>query len=75
MIKNIIFDFGDIFINLDKKATHKELEKLGVSNISDIKALCNVANIGIRGVITGTAIYEGTLDFKAAQQLAKELTG
>ena len=47
----------------------------GVSNISDIKALCNVANIGIRGVITGTAIYEGTLDFKAAQQLAKELTG
>ena len=35
MIKNIIFDFGDIFINLDKKATHKELEKLGVSNISD----------------------------------------
>jgi len=47
----------------------------GVSNISDIKALCHVANIGIRGVITGTAIYEGTLDFKAAQQLAKELTG
>ena len=47
----------------------------GVSNISDIKTLCNVANIGIRGVITGTAIYEGTLDFKAAQQLAKELTG
>ena len=47
----------------------------GVSNIADIKALCNVANIGIRGVITGTAIYEGTLDFEAAQQLAKELTG
>ena len=47
----------------------------GVSNIGDIKALCEVANIGIRGVITGTAIYEGTLDFKAAQQLAKELTG
>ena len=47
----------------------------GVSNIVDIKALCEVANIGIRGVITGTAIYEGTLDFKAAQQLAKELTG
>ena len=47
----------------------------GVSNIGDIKALCEVANIGIRGVITGTAIYEGTLDFKAAQQLANELTG
>ena len=47
----------------------------GVSNIADIKALCNVANIGIRGVINGTAIYEGSLDFEAAQQLAKELTG
>ena len=35
MIKNIIFDFGDIFINLDKPATLKELEKLGISNISN----------------------------------------
>ncbi|WP_299158039.1 HAD-IA family hydrolase [uncultured Tenacibaculum sp.] len=34
MIKNIIFDFGDIFINLDKEATYKELAKLGVSDIS-----------------------------------------
>tara|TARA_B100000035_G_scaffold24868_2_gene19565 strand:+ start:51530 stop:52270 length:741 start_codon:yes stop_codon:yes gene_type:complete len=47
----------------------------GVSNIDDIKALCDVSNIGIRGVITGTAIYEGTLDFKVAQKLAEELTG
>lgn len=35
MIKNIIFDFGDIFINLDKEATFKELAKLGVSEISE----------------------------------------
>ena len=47
----------------------------GVSNIDDIKHLCDVANIGIRGVITGTAIYEGTLDFEAAQKLAEGLTG
>ena len=47
----------------------------GVSNLKDIEMLCNVSNIGIRGVITGTAIYEGTLDFKKAQQLAEELTG
>ena len=47
----------------------------GVSNIDDIKHLCDVANIGIRGVITGTAIYEGTLDFEAAQKLAERLTG
>ena len=24
MLKNIIFDFGDVFINLDKQATSKE---------------------------------------------------
>ena len=47
----------------------------GVSNIKDIEMLCDVSNIGIRGVITGTAIYEGTLDFKEATKLAEHLTG
>ena len=50
MIKNIIFDFGDIFINLDKKATHKELEKLGVSNISD--EIMSVVHQYEKGLIT-----------------------
>ncbi|TRW99795.1 HAD family hydrolase [Flavobacterium gawalongense] len=31
MINAIIFDFGDIFINLDKQATMDALEKLGLS--------------------------------------------
>lgn len=35
MIKNIIFDFGDIFINLDKEATYREMVKLGVTEISE----------------------------------------
>ena len=30
MIKNIILDFGDIFINLDKPATIRELQKYGL---------------------------------------------
>jgi putative hydrolase of the HAD superfamily len=30
MIDNLIFDFGDVFINLDKKATPKALMKLGL---------------------------------------------
>ncbi len=34
MIKNIIFDFGDIFINLDKQATYNAMAKLGVTKIS-----------------------------------------
>ncbi|MDG2194223.1 MAG: HAD family phosphatase [Polaribacter sp.] len=35
MIKNIIFDFGDVFINLDKQATYREMEKLGVTKVSE----------------------------------------
>ena len=35
MIKNIIFDFGDIFLNLDKNATFAALAKLGVNEITD----------------------------------------
>ena len=46
----------------------------GITNIEDIKALCEVAEEGIVGAITGRAIYEGTLDFKQAQSLADELT-
>ena len=29
MIKNIIFDFGDVFINLDKEIIFREIEKFG----------------------------------------------
>ena len=47
----------------------------GITNIEDIGRLCEVAQEGIIGAITGRAIYEGTLDFAAAQQLADELTG
>ncbi|MEE9348744.1 MAG: HAD-IA family hydrolase [Flavobacteriaceae bacterium] len=35
MIKNYIFDFGDVFINLDKSASVKELEKLGLAEFTD----------------------------------------
>lgn len=34
MIKNIVFDFGDVFINLDKEATIRELFQLGVTEIT-----------------------------------------
>lgn len=34
MIKNIIFDFGDIFINLDKPATAREMMKYGFTEIT-----------------------------------------
>lgn len=47
----------------------------GITNIDDIRALCAVTDEGIMGAITGRAIYEGTLDLAAGQQLADELCG
>ena len=35
MIKNIIFDFGDIFINLDKVKFAEEIQKLGIPQHQD----------------------------------------
>ena len=46
----------------------------GLTNLDDVKALCAVESEGIEGVITGRAIYEGTIDFRAAQELADELS-
>jgi len=46
----------------------------GVTSLDDVKALCKVAEEGIVGVITGRAIYQGTLDFKKAQAEADKLT-
>lgn len=45
----------------------------GVTDLRDIEALCAVENEGIEGAILGRSIYEGTLDFAAAQDMADEL--
>lgn len=46
----------------------------GINGLDDVKALCKVAHEGISGAITGRAIYEGKLDFAAAQKLADKLS-
>jgi phosphoribosylformimino-5-aminoimidazole carboxamide ribotide isomerase len=46
----------------------------GITNLDDIRALCAVAHEGIEGAITGRAIYEKSLDFKTALNLACELS-
>lgn len=46
----------------------------GITDLEDVKRLCAVEDEGIMGAITGRAIYEGTLDFAAAQALAEQLT-
>jgi phosphoribosylformimino-5-aminoimidazole carboxamide ribotide isomerase len=47
----------------------------GITTLDDVRALCEVAEEGIMGAITGRAIYEGSLDFAEGQKLADELTG
>jgi phosphoribosylformimino-5-aminoimidazole carboxamide ribotide isomerase len=47
----------------------------GVADVADIEKLCAVEDEGIEAVVLGRALYEGTLDFKAAQARADELTG
>jgi phosphoribosylformimino-5-aminoimidazole carboxamide ribotide isomerase len=44
----------------------------GVTNLDDIRRLKAAARDGIVGAITGRAIYEGTLDLRAAQALADQ---
>ena len=38
----------------------------GIADLDDVDRLCAVENDGVEGVILGRALYEGTLDFKAA---------
>lgn len=46
----------------------------GVTSLTDIQALCDTQEEGIMGVVTGRAIYEGTLDFVEALKLADKCT-
>lgn len=41
MIKNLLFDFGDIFINLDKEAPYKKMGALGMKSVSPEMELIN----------------------------------
>lgn len=42
----------------------------GVTDINDIKALCETDEEGIQGAILGRALYEGSIDLSEAQALA-----
>ena len=50
MINTIIFDFGDVFINLDKQAIERELHQLGVTSISE--DMLEIAKQYEKGVIS-----------------------
>ncbi|MSQ19465.1 MAG: 1-(5-phosphoribosyl)-5-[(5-phosphoribosylamino)methylideneamino]imidazole-4-carboxamide isomerase [Betaproteobacteria bacterium] len=64
-------------VNLD--ATRKLAQSIsipvfasgGISSLDDVRDVCNLEPYGVTGVITGRAIYQGTLDFKQAVALAE----
>lgn len=63
----------DATVNLARALTIPVVASGGITNLEDVKRLCKVESEGIMGAITGRAIYEGTLDFQAAQALADQL--
>jgi phosphoribosylformimino-5-aminoimidazole carboxamide ribotide isomerase len=46
----------------------------GVSTIEDIKNLLPLKEAGVVGIITGRALYSGSLNLKEAIEIAKEVT-
>lgn len=61
-------------VALAREITIPVIASGGITSIDDIRALCEVADEGIMGAITGRAIYEGTLDFAEGQALSDKLT-
>ncbi len=60
-------------VRLARSLTVPVIASGGVSSLEDIDRLCAVESEGIEAAIVGRAIYEGTLDFPAAQARADEL--
>ena len=59
MIKTIIFDFGDVFLTLDKAATLRELEKVKITSFSEAD---HRQNIGYeKGLVSSEEFIDGYL--------------
>ena len=61
-------------VKLARELTIPVIASGGVTSLEDVSKLCEVEAKGIIGVITGRAIYEGTLDFRKSQVLADEFS-
>jgi phosphoribosylformimino-5-aminoimidazole carboxamide ribotide isomerase len=60
----------DATVRLAQALTVPVIASGGLSSLDDLRRLLAVESEGITGCITGRAIYEGKLDFAAAQKLA-----
>jgi phosphoribosylformimino-5-aminoimidazole carboxamide ribotide isomerase len=60
-------------VDLARELTVPVIASGGITDMKDIKLLCEAEDEGIVGAITGRAIYEGTLDFVEAQKFADKM--
>ncbi|NIO39784.1 MAG: 1-(5-phosphoribosyl)-5-[(5-phosphoribosylamino)methylideneamino]imidazole-4-carboxamide isomerase [Burkholderiales bacterium] len=58
-------------VELARALTVPVIASGGINSLEDVESLCKIEGEGIMGAITGRAIYEGKLDFAAAQKLAQ----
>lgn len=71
MLKNIIFDFGDIFINLDKEATVNALAQLGVSDISEETVrVCQHYEMGMLSTKSFVDFFEAKFQISSEKLIA-----
>jgi phosphoribosylformimino-5-aminoimidazole carboxamide ribotide isomerase len=63
----------DATVALARQLTVPVIASGGITDLRDVEKLCAVESEGIVGAITGRAVYQGTLDFTAAQKLADKL--
>ena len=59
-------------VKLAQSITIPVIASGGITNMDDVRALCEVEDEGVIGAISGRALYEGTLDLAAAQKIADE---
>lgn len=60
-------------VELARALTVPVIASGGINSLKDIETLCEIEDEGVIGAITGRAIYEGKLDFSAAQKVAQKL--
>lgn len=65
----------DSTVKLSQSISIPVIASGGITSLEDIKTLCAMADENIIGAITGRAIYEGTLNFAEAQQVAASYGG
>jgi phosphoribosylformimino-5-aminoimidazole carboxamide ribotide isomerase len=64
----------DATVRLARELRTPVIASGGLASLNEVQALCAIESEGIVGVITGRALYQGTLDLKQAQAEADRLS-